>query len=80
MPSKTSEISIGESSTLFERGKKCWSKLKYKDQKNILTMKKLISIIQFALMINNDDIFLSDIIRYFPLNTNLDHINYYNII
>lgn len=78
MPSETGEISNGKSSTLFKRGKKEWSKLKYNDQKNMLTMKKLISIIQFALMINNDDIFLSDIIRYFPPNTNL--INYYNII
>lgn len=63
MPSNTDDLNIEESSMLFKSGQKCWKKLKYKEKKNMLTIKKIISIIRLALMINDDDIYLSDIIR-----------------
>lgn len=63
MPSNTDDLNIEESSTLFKSGQKCWNKLKYEEKKNMLTIKKIISIIRLALMINNDDIYLSDILR-----------------
>jgi len=63
MPSKNENLTNEESSMLFKSGQKCWNRLKYKERKNVLTIKKLISIIRLALMINNDDIYLSDILR-----------------
>lgn len=63
MPSNTDTFNIEESSMLFKSGQNCWKKLKYKEKKNMLTIKKIISIIRLALMINNDDIYLSDILR-----------------
>lgn len=63
MPLKTRDLTIEESSELVKSGKKCWDRLKEKEKKNCLTILKMISIIQLALMINNDDIYLSDILR-----------------
>jgi len=63
MPSKTEDLTNEESAMLVKSRKKCWNKLKCKEKKNLLTIKKIISIIQLALMINNDDIYLSDILR-----------------
>lgn len=63
MPSSTKDLSFEESSFLLKTGKKCWKSLRYKERKNIVCIKKLIVIIQLALMINGDDIYLSDILR-----------------
>jgi len=63
LPSINKDLTIEESTTLLESGKKYWKNLKCKEKKNVICVKKLISIIQLALMINNDDIYLSDILR-----------------
>lgn len=63
MPPITEGLTIEESSKLFKSGQKCWNKLKRKEKKNFLSIKKIISIIRLGLMINKDDIYLSDIIR-----------------
>lgn len=63
MPSKTGNIVDEESAIIFKSGLKCWNKLKLKEKKNVLSIKTIISIIRLALMINNDDIYLSDILR-----------------
>lgn len=63
MPSITKDLTFEESTRLFESGRKCWELLKYKEKKNKITIKKLVSIISLATMINNDDIYLSDILR-----------------
>lgn len=67
MPSITKDLTFEESAKLFQSGRKCWDLLKHKEKKNMITMKKLISIIRIATMINNDDIYLSDIIRLTPI-------------
>lgn len=64
MPSKTGDLTNEESSKLFKSGKKYWKNFKSKEQNKILNIKKLISIIRLALMINDDNIYLSDILRY----------------
>jgi len=63
MPSKTKDLSTEETLKLFKSGNKYWTSLKRKEKQNILSIKKLISILQLALMINGDDIQLSDILR-----------------
>jgi len=63
MPSKTKDLTTEESLKLFESGSKYWTSLKNKEKKNVLSIKKLISILQLALMVNGDDIYLSDILR-----------------
>lgn len=63
MPSCTKDLTAEESSTLLRAGKESWMKLKHRERKNIVSIKKLIAIIQLALMINGDNIYLSDIIR-----------------
>lgn len=63
MPLKTTNLSVEESSNLIKSGRKSWINLKSKEKKNSLTIRKVVSIIQLALMINNDDIYSSDIIR-----------------
>ncbi|XP_060842088.1 TATA box-binding protein-associated factor RNA polymerase I subunit B [Rhopalosiphum padi] len=64
MPSKTKDLTNEESLKLFKAGRKHWNSLKKKEKKNVLSIKKLISILQLALMINDDDIYLSDILRW----------------
>jgi len=61
--SKTKDLTNEESLKLFETGRKQWNSLKTKEKKNVLSIKKLICILQLALMINDDDIYLSDILR-----------------
>lgn len=63
MPSNTKSLTTEETSKLYKAGSKYWEKLKMKEKKNRLSIKKLISILQLALMVNNDDIYLSDILR-----------------
>jgi len=63
MPSKTKDLTTEESLKLLESGSKYWTSLKIKEKKNVLSIKKLISILQLALMVNEDDIYLSDILR-----------------
>lgn len=63
MPSKTENLTTEESSKLLKTGKKYWKNMKSKDQKNFLNIKKLLSIIRLALMINDDNIYLSDMLR-----------------
>lgn len=63
MPSKTENLTVEESFNLIKSGRKSWIHLKRSEKKNSLTLKKVVSIIQLALIINNDDIYLSDIIR-----------------
>lgn len=64
MSSKTKELTDEESLKLFKTGRKQWNSLKTKEKKNVLSIKKLICILQLALMINDDDIYLSDILRW----------------
>jgi len=63
MPSKTKDLTTEESLKLYKSGSKYWNSLKNKEKKNFLSIKKLISILQLALMANDDDIYLSDILR-----------------
>jgi len=63
MPSKTKDLATEESLKLLESGRKYWTSLKNKEKKNVLSIKKLLSILQLALMVNEDDIYLSDILR-----------------
>lgn len=63
MPSTTKDLSTEETLKLLKSGNKYWTSFKKKEKKNVLSIKKLISILQLALMINNDDIHLSDILR-----------------
>lgn len=63
MSSKTKDLTDEESFKLFKTGRKQWNSLKTKEKKNVLSIKKLICILQLALMINDDDIYLSDILR-----------------
>lgn len=62
MPSKVNRT-VDESSRQNSSSRKCWASLKHKERSKILSLKKLIAIIRLALMINDDDIFLSDILR-----------------
>lgn len=62
MPSTTNNYTDEELSGIFQSGQKRWNRLKKRGEKN-LKMKKVIAIIRLALMINNDDIYVSDIIR-----------------
>ncbi|XP_025191565.1 TATA box-binding protein-associated factor RNA polymerase I subunit B [Melanaphis sacchari] len=77
MPSKTKDLTQEESLKLLKTGKKQWNSLKKKERKNVLSIKKLISILQLALMINNDDIYLSDILRW--IHEGHLHINRVNL-
>lgn len=63
MPSMSKNLTSEESLLLLKTSKKCWSRFKVSDKKNCLRIKKLVAIIHIALMINNDDIYLSDILR-----------------
>lgn len=63
MPSITKNLTFEESTKFFQSGRKCWKRLKHKEKKNLISIKKLISIIRLATIINNDDIYLSDILR-----------------
>lgn len=63
MSSNTNDLTNEESLKLFKTGRKQWNSLKRKEKKNVLSIKKLICILQLALMINDDDIYLSDILR-----------------
>lgn len=62
MPSKNN-LTHEEYSMLLKTGKKNWYNLKHREAKNNVCIKTLIAIIQLALMINDDDIYLSDILR-----------------
>lgn len=62
MPS-VAEDPVEESSNRIQSGRKCWKSLKSKEDFNRISIKKIISLIRLALMINDDDIFLSDILR-----------------
>lgn len=63
MPSKTKDLTNEESSKLLKSGKKYWRNMTAKNLNNFLNIKKLISIIRLALMINDDNIYLSDMLR-----------------
>lgn len=63
MPSISENLTYEESLLLLKTGEKCWSRFKNADKENCLCIKKLVAIIHIALMINNDDIYLSDILR-----------------
>lgn len=63
MPSKNNHLTPEEYSVLLETGKRNWYNLKHREAKNNITIKTLVAIIQLALMINDDDIYLSDILR-----------------
>ncbi|XP_015374841.1 PREDICTED: TATA box-binding protein-associated factor RNA polymerase I subunit B [Diuraphis noxia] len=77
MPSKTKDLSTEETLKLFKSGNKYWTSLKKKEKKNVLSIKKLLSILQLALMINGDDIHLSDILRW--IHEGHLHINRVNL-
>lgn len=80
MPS-VAEDPVGESSNQIQSGRKNWENLKSKEYYNHTSIKKIIAIIRLALMINDDDIFLSDILRliFFTFKFKLiDLLNYYN--
>lgn len=62
LPSTTNNYTDEELSETFQSGQKRWNSLNKRERKN-LKMKKVIAIIRLALMINNDDIYVSDIIR-----------------
>lgn len=62
MPSKNN-LTPEEYSTLLKTGKRYWYNLKDREAKNNISIKTLVAIIQLALMINDDDIYLSDILR-----------------
>lgn len=64
IPSVADEnLTVEESSKQIKSGRVCWHSFVKKNQNNHLSIKKLISIIIFALMINDDDIYQSDILR-----------------
>lgn len=63
MPSKTKDLTTEESLKLLQSGSKYWDSLKKKEKQDVLSIKKLMSILQLALMVNDDDIYLSDILR-----------------
>lgn len=63
MSSKTKDLTDEKSLKRFKTSRKQWNSLKTKEKKNVLSIKKLICIIELALMINDDDIYLSDILR-----------------
>lgn len=77
MPSKTKDLATEESLKLLESGRKYWTSLKNKEKKNVLSIKKLLSILQLALMVNEDDIYLSDILRW--IHEGHLHINRVNL-
>ncbi|XP_050548442.1 uncharacterized protein LOC126910092, partial [Daktulosphaira vitifoliae] len=49
---------------ILKNVQKSWENIKFKDKKNHLTLKKLITIIRLGLLINKDDIYLSDLLRW----------------
>lgn len=84
MPSVVEEnIPVDESSKRIQSGRKCWKKLQFKEKYNHISLKKIIAIIRLALMINDDDIFLSDILRltFFTFKSTVTELlNYHNNI
>ncbi|XP_050053252.1 TATA box-binding protein-associated factor RNA polymerase I subunit B isoform X3 [Aphis gossypii] len=85
--SKTNDLTNEEPLKLFKTGRKQWNSLKRKEKKNVLSIKKLICILQLALMINDDDIYLSDILRsniidkkLFSWNNYVQYIEFRNCI
>jgi len=63
MPSKTKDLTIEESLKLFNSGLKYWTNFKKRGKQDVLSIKKVLSILHLALMVNDDDIYLSDILR-----------------
>lgn len=57
------EDAAEKSSNQIQYGRKCWKSLQSKENYNHVSLKKIIALIRLALMINDDDIFLSDILR-----------------
>ncbi|XP_050428220.1 TATA box-binding protein-associated factor RNA polymerase I subunit B isoform X2 [Adelges cooleyi] len=77
MASKSVDLTDNSSKFVLKNMQKLWEKSKYQDQKNHLTIKKLISIIQLGLMINKDNIYISDLLRW--IHEGHFHVNRVNL-